>query len=189
MAYDLMSLGEMYMASFDLRKARQLIEQAIQEISPTRDARGQIYILNDLGEVLLAMSDAMGGSLRFTEARDLALNHKYAALVCEATAGLAASAVMQGHLDEAHNYIREAWDYLKEHGWYAIGDPARIYHSCAETFDALGEEDNLQEVLEIGYSQFIEVANKINIPDRRQSFLENNPHCRAFMEMWERRKR
>jgi len=32
------------------------------------------------------------------------------------------------------------------------------------------------------------VADKINVPAWRQSFLENVPDNRAIMEMWERRK-
>jgi class 3 adenylate cyclase/tetratricopeptide (TPR) repeat protein len=188
LAYDLLNLGEIFQAMGDLRKARQLEEQALQEFTPTRDIRGKVSAIADLGTLLLAIGDAPGAAARFTEGRELALSQGMAPKACEATTGLAASALMQGQLDQARSCIYEAWAYLKEHGWLGMGNPMQVYRICAETFDALGEEEYLQEVLEIGYHEFMEVADKINVPEWRQSFLENNPDSRAFLEMWERRK-
>ena len=75
LAYDLMNLAEIYLETGDLRKARQLAEQALQEISPSQDAAGKVFALADLGYVLLAMGDAPGAARRFTEAHELALSH------------------------------------------------------------------------------------------------------------------
>ncbi len=189
MAYSMMNLAEVYLATGDLRKAQQLDEQALQEIIPTQDIRGISGVLNDLGIVLLAMGDAAGASRRLAEARQMALSHGMSAKVCESTIGLAACAVFQGQLDQARDNIHEAWDYFKEHGWLEIGNGSRAYRMCAEVFDALGQEENLQEVLEIGYREFMDVAEKINVPAWRQSFLENVPDIRTFMDLWERRRR
>jgi class 3 adenylate cyclase/tetratricopeptide (TPR) repeat protein len=188
LAYDLLNLGEVYRVSGDLRKARELSEQALQEISPSQDARGKVFALGDLGYVLLAMGDAPGAARRINEAREIALSHGLPALACEATGGLAACAVLQGQLDEARKYVHESWDYLKEHGWLGISNPGTIYRLCAETFEALGEDENTQAVIESGFQALMEVADKINVPEWRQSFLENVPDHRALVEMWERRK-
>jgi tetratricopeptide (TPR) repeat protein len=188
LAYDLMNLGEIYRVSGDLRKARQLTEQALQEISPSQDARGKVFALDDLGCVLLAMGDAPGASRRFTEAHELALNQGSAALACESTAGLAACAIQQGQLDEARKYVHQAWDHLKEHGWLGMSNPGTVYRACAETFDALGEDENTRMVIQSAHQALMDVADKINVPAWRQSFLENVPDHRAIMEMWERRK-
>ena len=188
LAFNLMNLAEIYLASGDLRSAHQLAEQALQEIFPTQDARGKVFALEDLGWVLLAMGDAPGAARPFNEARELALSHGLTALLYESTAGLAACAVQQGQLDEARQYVHEAWEYLKVHGWMGMGNPGKIYLICAETFDAIGEEENVQAVIEIGHSELIKVADRNNIPVWRQSFLENVPDHRAIMEMWERRK-
>jgi hypothetical protein len=59
---------------------------------------------------------------------------------------------------------------------------------CAETFDALGEAENAWAVLESGHQILIDIADTINLPEWRQSFLENQPDHKAIMEMWERRK-
>ena len=69
-----------------------------------------------------------------------------------------------------------------------MSNPGWVYHTCAETFDALGEDDNALAVIEFGYKALMDVAQKINVPAWRQSFLENVPDHRAIMEMWERRK-
>jgi class 3 adenylate cyclase/tetratricopeptide (TPR) repeat protein len=188
LAYNLANLGNIYLATSDLRKARQLMEQALHEISPSGDTRGKVYTLINLGCVLLAMGDATGAARRLIEARELALKHNMAALACEATTGLAASAVMQGQLDEARNYAGEAWNYLKEQGWLGMDIPIRAYRSLTETFDSLGEAEISQAVVESGHQALIEVAATINVPEWRQSLLENVPDHRTIMEMWERMK-
>ena len=188
LAYDSMNLGEICLATGDLRQARQFLEQALQEISPSQDIRGKIFALDSLGYILLAMGDAPGASRRFTEARELALSQGLVALVCESTTGLSACALLQGQLDEARKYVSEAWNHLKEHGWVGISNPGAVYRTCAEVLDALGEAENLQAVIESGHQALMEVADKINVPAWRQSFLENVPDHRAIMELWERRK-
>ena len=188
LAYDLMNLGEIYLATGDLRKAHQLGEEALQEISPSQDTRGKVFALDDLGLFLLAMGDVPGASRRFSEGRELALSQDLVSQACESAAGLAACAVTQGQLDEARKYISEAWDYLKEHGWMGMGNPGTVYRTCADIFDALGEAEIAWAVIESGHQALMEVADKINLPAWRQSFLENVPDHRAIMEMWERRK-
>ena len=188
LAFDLMNLGETYLATGDLRTARQFVEKALQEISPSQDARGNTFALNGLGNVLLAEDDVYGAVRRFTEGREMALRYGLSFLAFESLSGLAACAVMQGRLDESRNYITEVWDYLKEHGWLGMSNPGKVYRTCAETFDALGEDENARAVIESGHQALMDVAEKINVPAWRQSFLENVPDHRAIMEMWERRK-
>ena len=140
-----------------------------------------------LGCVLLAMGDAPSAARRFTRARELAASQKFPALVCETAAGLAACAILQGQLDEAGNYVHEAWEYLKEDGWLGLNNPSLVYRLCAETFGALGNLENARAVLESGRQAILEVADKIQSPAWRQSYLENVPDNRAIIEMWERR--
>lgn len=182
-----MNLGTIYLDTGDLRKARQMTEEALQEITPTQDARGMVYALEDLGAVLLAMGDASGGTRHFGEGRQLALSHALPALVCESTSGLAACAIMQGQLDEAREHAHEAWDYLRENDWTGMGNPGKVYRYCAETFDALGDAENAGDVIETAHAELIRIADWKNVPVWRQAFLENVPDHQALMEMWERR--
>jgi eukaryotic-like serine/threonine-protein kinase len=188
LAYDLANLGELYRDTGDLRKARQFAEQALQEIIPTGDARGKAFALASLGWILLSMEDAAGASRSFSETRELASSKGSAGMTSEATADLAACFLKQGQLDEARKCVHEAWDYLKEQGWMEMGDPPKVFLTCVEVFDALGEDENALAVLEGAHQALMEVADKTNVPEWRQSFLENNPDARAILEMWERRK-
>ncbi|HEX8993389.1 MAG TPA: adenylate/guanylate cyclase domain-containing protein [Anaerolineales bacterium] len=189
LGYNLVNLGAISYATGDLRKARDLFEQALQEFSLTRDARGKGFALTGLGQVLLAMGDAPGAARRFLEGHELASARALTAQASEALIGLAASAILQGQTEEARKYACESWEYLRDHGWTAMGDPGWAYHTCAETFDALADDDSMQAVLEAGHKAFLEVADRINVPSWRQSFLENVPEIRALMAMWERRRR
>jgi hypothetical protein len=64
-----------------------------------------------------------------------------------------------------------------------------VYRTCSEVFDALGEVENAQAVIENCHQSLMEFANTINVPEWRQSFLENVPDHRALIEMWERSKK
>jgi len=188
LAYSLINLADMYLATSDLRKARQLAEKGLQELSPSQDIFGKIFALLELGFVLLIMGDSLSAARRFSEMHELGLSHELIALAYEAKNGLAASAIMQGQLEEARRFAYEIWDYLKEHGWVGMSYPMRVYRTCAETFDALGEAENAQAVIESGHQILMEMADQINVPEWRQSFLENVPDNRSIVEMWERRK-
>jgi tetratricopeptide (TPR) repeat protein len=186
LAYDFMNLANIYWHTGDFRNAGQYIEKAYEEIAPTHDTRGMMNVLIGLGIAAMEINDASGAVRRFTDARDLALNHDLPALAYEATVGLAALKIRQGNLDEARKFVCEAWDYLKENGWREMGNPGWVYLTCAETFDALGDQDNFRAVIESAHQVLLDVADRKNIPIWRQSFLENVPEHRRIMELWER---
>ncbi len=138
--------------------------------------------------VLLAMGDAPSAARYIREALQTARGIEGKGQACEATIGLAACAVARGELDEARTHMHEAWDYLKEHGWFGMNNPGKDYRMCIDTFDALGETEKMEEVLEVAHLALMDYAGKINEPEWRKSFLENMPDNRAVIEMWERRK-
>jgi class 3 adenylate cyclase/tetratricopeptide (TPR) repeat protein len=182
------NMGEIYLQSGDLRKARRLLEDALEELRRFQDHWGMVFVLHQLGLVLLAIGDASGASRCFTESHQMALEKGLLPFACESAAGLAASAAAQGQLEQARTSVQEAWDYLKAHGWAVLENPATAYRNCAEVLEALGDEQAAQEALESGHQALMEKADSIDKPEWRQSFLENVPENRALMEMWERRK-
>lgn len=145
-----------------------------------------VFVLHQLGLVLLAIGDASGASRCFTESHQIALEKGLLPFACESAAGLAASAAAQGQLEQARTSVQEAWDYLKVHGWAVLENPATAYRNCAEVLEALGDEQAAQEALESGHQALMEKADSIDKPEWRQSFLENVPENRALLEMWER---
>jgi len=158
----------------------------LQEISPTQDARGKSFVLCSLAEVLLAMDDATGAARHFREALEVTSSKGLVALACQATTGLAVCGIRQGQLDDARKYVQEAWNYLKEHGWTGMSNPGCVYRSCAETFEALGEDETTQVVIQAGYQALMKVADTIDVSEWRQSFLENIPDHRWIVDLWER---
>jgi tetratricopeptide (TPR) repeat protein len=188
LAYSLGNLGDLYLETGDLRKARQLFEQALHEMAPSQDARGKNWLYSEMGLVLLAMGDAPAAARSFDEALHCSRQIDATAYFCDAPAGLAACALAQGKLDEARQYAHEVWDYIKENGYMRLNSPGGVFRILADTFDALGETEELQAVLASAHQALLELAEKIDMPEWRKSFLENIPENRALMEMWERRQ-
>jgi len=136
----------------------------------------------------LAMDDIPAAYRHFIQARDIASSRDLIGQVCESTSGLAACAVMQGQLDEARKYVDFVWKHVKDLGWAGMESPGTVYRTCAEVFDALGETESAEQVIQSAYQALMEKAEMINVAEWRQSFLENVPDNRAIIEMWERRK-
>lgn len=189
LGYHLGNLGEMYINTGELGKAHQYLEQALQEVTPSQDTRGIAFILMDLGNVMLAMGDIVSASRYFAEELELASSHGLLAKVSEAKIGLAACALMQGQLEQAKNLNYEGWNYLKEHGWVGMTNVGWVVRTCTETFEALDELETAHQVIEYAYKELLELANTLNIPGWRKSFLENLPDHRWIVEMWERQRR
>ncbi len=186
LAYQLGGLTNIYRVAGDLRKARQVVEQAMQEIYPTHDYIGILVGLIGFGQILLEIGDIPGALKRLNEAQDLAMQQGYSDLSYRAKAVLAACAIMQGQLEEARGYAHESWDYLKEHGYFGMNEPVDMSLSCAETFEALGEVENAQDVIKTAHKEIMKLAETITVPAWRQSFFENVPEHRKIIEMWER---
>jgi class 3 adenylate cyclase/tetratricopeptide (TPR) repeat protein len=186
LAYNLLNLGWLYRDTGNLRKALLYSEEALQEIYASQDARGMIYAYLQQGYSLQEMGDGSGASRRFRVARELALSHGLAGLVCEASIGMGSNAVLCGELDEARGYVNEAWNYIKEYGGMELNRFYTAFRNCAETFYALGDADNARVVVEAGYQEIIDCMDLVPEPDARQSILENVPDVRAIVEMWER---
>ena len=128
-------------------------------MTPSQDDRARYWLLGDLGLVLLAMGDAPGAARLITEALQTVREKGWGQQVCEANIGLAACALARGQLDEARTYVHEAWDFLKEHGWFGLGNPSKTYRICIDTFEALGETEQVAEVLEIAHQILVDYAN------------------------------
>lgn len=183
LVYSLGNLGDLYLETGDLRKARQLFEQALHATAPSQDVRGKHWLYNKMGLGLLAMSDAPASARSLDEALQCGRQIDATAYFCDAPAGLAACALAQGKLDEARQYAHEVWGYIKEHGYMHLNSPGGISRIIVEPFDALGETEDLEAVLASAHQALLELAEKIDMPEWRQSFLENVPENRAIMEM------
>jgi class 3 adenylate cyclase/tetratricopeptide (TPR) repeat protein len=187
-AYACINLSDVYFNTGDLRRARQWCERALQEINQTQDARATSNFLVALGLTLLKMGDGAAAERRFKEAFELSSSKGLQSSMCETRVALAAAAVMQGELEEARQYAEQAWDYLRDHPWQALQNSGQGYADLAEAFDALGDSERRDAVVERAHQGLMKDADGIDLPEWRHSFLQNVPYHRTLMEMWERRK-
>jgi tetratricopeptide (TPR) repeat protein len=185
-AYDLMNLTELYLNTGDLLRANQSANQALHEITQVQDAKGTLFTLCLVGLTLLEMGDTPGAIRRFQEARQMLSGARQEALLCQVNVALAAAYVQAGQLEAAQSLAGEAWAYLKPHGWVGMSLPGWTYLTLAETFDALGDELRYREAVEAGYQTVLAVAETIDVPAWRQTFLEEVPAHRKILELWER---
>jgi tetratricopeptide (TPR) repeat protein len=186
--YNRLTLGDIHRATGDLLKARHYYEQALKDISPSRDELGIAISLVCQAWVLLEMGDASGAARNFETTLHMAAQHESIAgfLACESNVGLAACAIQQGRLEDARQYANAAWEYLKGPGRVWMGHQGLLFRSCAETFEALGDTETTIQVLKKGHQVITALADGINIPEWRKIYLEDVPDNRLFLEMWER---
>jgi hypothetical protein len=88
-------------------------------------------------------------------------------------------------VDEALNQVDAILAYLE--GGKGLGDgqgPTESYLVCIQVLQA-ARDPRAREVLEKSYAELQERADKIKDPEMRQSFLENVPHNRELVKLWE----
>ncbi len=197
-AYNLANLGLAYWRSGEGRTARRLEEQALDELRTSGDAFLWAECEMYLGLIAEGAGDNAGAAQRFADAQERFNHIGMNALATDALAGLARCALAQGRLDEARQQASEVWKYLAEHGAERMEFPTRAYLIAADIFDALGpstppasaagsaQDDLARQVIESGYRELIERAEKISDGQWRKSFLENVKEHREMVEMYER---
>ncbi len=93
-------------------------------------------------------------------------------LIPEIQAGQARVAVLEGKLDEAMKYIEQILDYLKNRNLVGTDEPMRIYLTCCQVLQAVGDP-RADEIITQAHSILEARANKITDDVMRQSYLEN----------------
>lgn len=164
--------------------AQQLEEQALTELAAIGDAYGEAACRAYLGYI-------------FEDTGDLAQAAHYLALACtgfvdigmypdrfEAQAVAARVALAQGHIEEAEQSAREVWAYLGKHGTEGMELPSFAFVCIADVFSAVGQVELSRQVIETGYGELIQSADKISNAKWRRSFLENVAGNKAITEQW-----
>ncbi|HKZ86268.1 MAG TPA: adenylate/guanylate cyclase domain-containing protein [Anaerolineae bacterium] len=185
-AYALQNLGLAYFRSGDGRAARRVLERSLVDMTAIGDAYGRAESILYLAFTLEYSGDLSGAAQRFAEAKKIYCSTGSSGLATDALAGLARCALGQGQPDEAHQHVTDLWNYLNQHGTAGMEMPVWAYLTCADIFDALGEEEQSRAAIEAGYRELVARAHKISDPEWRRSFLENVPEHRAIVELGER---
>jgi hypothetical protein len=105
----------------------------------------------------------------------------------EAQAVEAQAMLAQGRKAEAQQLASEVWTYLHEHGSQGLGSPSLAYVCVADVFEATEGDDPASAahaVIEAGYRDLMQRAEKISDATWHRSFLENVAENRAMVERW-----
>ena len=90
-----------------------------------------------------------------------------------------------GRREEALPLATEVWEYLREHGTVGMENPSRAYLCAADVFAAIETGGvSAQALIEAGYQDTMQRAEKISDLEWRQSFLENVVENRMIIEKW-----
>jgi DNA-binding SARP family transcriptional activator len=181
-AGNLRHLGYVYWCCGDRELAQQIEEQALAELSATGDSYGEAaclaylgYILEDSGKLTAAAECLAKARLAFAEMH--MDPDRFEAQAVEARVALA-----QGRREEAQRLVIEVWQYLCEQGTADLSSPARIY-ACVIDVLAVVEIPGVSRdlVIEAGYAELIQTAEKISDADWRRAFLENIAENRVIV--------
>jgi len=187
-AYHKMILGWVYWHRGDTRAALSMEEQALKGFLATGEAYGQAacqsywgYILEDTGDSRLAtehLTQAHTGFANFGVDPD-----RFECQAVEARALLT-----QRQSTAARQLAHEVWAYLHENGAQGISSPSLAYVCLADVFAATEKDEPTgiaQAVLEAGYRDLMQRAEKISHADWRRSLLENVAENRTLIEKWQ----
>ncbi len=156
-----------------------------QSLFTSRDIgarKNEGYSLTHLGLVLEEL-DKLGDAFKFyTDALHLRREIGQSAQAIDDLAGLARVALAQGQKNEALAYAKEILTWIEAHGIAGIEYPLRVYLTCAEVLNAVGETARAADVIRTSHTLLLEQAAKISDEATRQAFLENGPLHRQVRE-------
>ena len=187
-AYHRVNLGFVCWRMGDLNTAVQMEEQALKEFTATGEAFGQAacqaylgYIYEEAGDLVRAAGFLAKARVGFTQ---LGVEpDAYEAQAVEARVAFA-----QGQQEAARRLADEVWQYLCEHGTEGLSSPSFTYVCvCADVLSAVEiPEVSHREVIDIGYGELMQRAEKISDADWRWSFLENVAENKIIVDRWKR---
>ena len=97
--------------------------------------------------------------------------------------GLMKIADMRGAKNEAIELAEELTSRIPTIDFSDSLEPIRLYVGCYEVFHHC-DDARAHDVLQSGHMRLVSAAETIHDEHLRQSFLENIPHNKALMEIW-----
>ena len=184
-AYHKLNLGFVHWRLGDFETAIQMEVEVLEEYSATGEVFGQAaahaylgYIYEEAAKLDLASEHLAKARAGFTEIS--ANPDKFEAQAVEARVILS-----QGRREDAQKMALDVWKYLCEQGTEGLGSPAWVYACVADVLSSVENMNiSIHEVIEAGYRDLMQRAEKINDPEWRKSFLENVVENKAIVERW-----
>ena len=182
--YDLLNRGLALWRMDDFIQATRDLGLAESLLKETDDPYGltvrQVY----LGQIEESAGEISQARKHFAEALG---NYEQLGMrgpAVDARAGLARSALIEGDLDTACQQAIEIETTLHDSGPLGMEFPIRAYLTCARVWQVAGERERMLRNIGEGYTELAARAEKISMPDWRQSYLENIPEHRDLVALW-----
>jgi predicted ATPase/class 3 adenylate cyclase len=185
-AYTLINLSACLGALGDHAKATDLARHALNLAKQLGDPSGEAWALTYLGNSQLAMAEYSEALSAYTKAIAIREKLHQFELACEPAAGAARTALENGDLPGARQYIEPVLTYLNDGGTLDTADePLRVYYTCYLILEQSGDPRS-KEMLQVAYNSLQEQAAQIPAESVRREFLENIEQHRQILLAWEK---
>ncbi len=183
-----MALGNLGWVATDWKNypaAQNYYEQSLVIAQASGDIEGGGYLLLGLGDALAGLNKWDAAAEAYLEAMKVFEEFGAEWGIAGSRSGLARVALAQGDVDEAVGFVDVVLDFLERSEGLVFNETFREgYLTCAQVLGAAGDP-RAREVLEKGYAELQERAEKITDEALWHSFLENVPYNRELVKLWE----
>jgi tetratricopeptide (TPR) repeat protein len=185
-AYNRLNLGLAQIRLRRLASARQEIELAHQALLEVDDKFGVAASHSYLGMALERDGQPAQAAANYETAGQMMGDIGATGYAVDATAGLSRCALLGDDESQAEQLANEVWAYLRQTGAGGLEFPLLAFESCAQVFESVGNETDLQATIRASYHELSQRARRISDVEWRNSYLHNVPEHQALIERWER---
>lgn len=166
----------------DNARSKYYCEHALDIDRTIGDPLGQGYSLTSLALSLEDLGELVPAESAHRQALQIRREIGQAAGAIDNLAGLARLILKQNRPEEALAHAEEALAWVEANGVDGIEYPLRVYMSCADVLQAVGQSRRSQETVATAYALLQEQSARIRDEAARRAFLENIPLHRQLCE-------
>ena len=169
----------------DFPAAHHYYLQTLEIAQSTENLEGELVALNGLGKALSGLEQWEKATDSYQEALKLLSTFDAEWGLLGALTGLIRIAVKQGDINRALGFVDEILPYLEkgESLEYGVVGRSEGFLVCSQVLYT-ARDPRASKVLDQGYFELQQRADKIKDPAMRESFLENVPSNRDLLKLW-----
>jgi tetratricopeptide (TPR) repeat protein len=167
----------------EFQAAQTLCQKALEIDRAIGDSEGEGYSLTYLALALEGLEEFEAAADAYYEALELRREIGQTSMAIDDLAGLARVKLKEGRIEQAKVYIDEILAWIEEHGPNGLEYPLRVYLSCFDVLEAVGQKELASTTLAAAQKILSEQAERISDPEARQTFLEQVPLHRQLSEL------
>jgi len=177
------NLGYLRLRIGDFKSARELFTSCLRSAESTGYQPQQIEALINMGHTYLEQGERDKAEYQYRKTENILETMDLSARPVELIYGLMKIADMRGAKNEALELAEELTSRIPTIDFSDSLEPIRLYVGCYEVFRHC-EDARAHDVLQSGHMRLVSAAETIHDEHLRQSFIENIPHNKALMKIW-----